>query len=59
MGDFQVLCSLGIWLIYSLEYGLVSSEPEQQLRIEGVKGSNPVEVLTFLGFYTQLLKLRS
>ena len=24
-----------------------------------VTGSNPVEVLTFSGFYTQLLKLRS
>ena len=28
-------------------------------RYREVTGSNPVEVLTFSGFYTQLLKLRS
>ena len=28
-------------------------------RFRKVTGSNPVEVLTFPGFYTQLLKLRS
>ena len=27
--------------------------------VRGVMGSNPVEVLTFSGFFTQLLKLRS
>ena len=32
---------------------------EMSHRCREVMGSNPVEVLTFSGFYTQLLKLRS
>ena len=39
--------------------GFIAQLVRASHRHREVTGSNPVEVLTFSGFYTQLLKLRS
>ena len=39
--------------------GFIAQLVRASHRYREITGSNPVEVLTFLGFYTQLLKLRS
>ena len=49
----------GCEVIYKNVSFVSSSEVRASHRYREVTGSNPVEVLTFSGFSTQLLKLRS
>ena len=46
------------WLARKVS-GYIAQLVRASYRYRKVTGSNPVEVLTFSGFYTQLLKLRS